>query len=238
MIVASLIVLLIGGLVYLTTTLTARSSQADRILFPVDVPPVTMLSALPIMPSVQDQFRLIMQPRTGIDTALFIAPVQRYQPGSLLRPEVQGQDVPLPFPTTQALVTNWDGTLPQGCAPAGLPAAGTLNQPFHALHAGLDIGVQAGTPVLATHSAYVVFAGWNEVGYGNLVILQNDAFITYYAHNSALSVQTGDAVRRGTVIAVSGNTGNSTGPHSHYEVRLFDVPVDPLTFAERGYATC
>ncbi|MBN2470683.1 MAG: peptidoglycan DD-metalloendopeptidase family protein [Anaerolineae bacterium] len=126
----------------------------------------------------------------------------------------------------------------EGCAPRGMPTGGVLTQYFHAWHSGVDYGIPVGTPVLATHSAQVIFAGWSTVGYGNLVILQNGSFITYYAHLSSFNVVEGQAVGAGSVLAWSGNTGNSTGPHIHYEVRINDVPVDPLTFESRGYPWC
>lgn len=126
----------------------------------------------------------------------------------------------------------------EGCAPRGLPTGGLLTQYFHAWHSGVDYGIPVGTPVLATHSGQVVFAGWSTIGYGNLVILQNGSFITYYAHLSSFNVIEGQSVGAGSVLAWSGNTGNSTGPHIHYEVRINDVPVDPLTFESRGYPWC
>lgn len=125
-----------------------------------------------------------------------------------------------------------------GCAPRGMPTGGLLTQVFHAWHSGVDYGIPVGTPVIATHSGQVVFAGWSTVGYGNLVILQNGAFITYYAHLSAFNVVEGQFVGAGSTVAWSGNTGNSTGPHIHYEVRVNDVPVDPLTFDNFGYPWC
>lgn len=125
-----------------------------------------------------------------------------------------------------------------GCAPRGMPTGGLLTQVFHAWHSGVDYGIPVGTPVIATHSGQVIFAGWSTVGYGNLVILQNGAFITYYAHLSSFNVVEGQAVGAGSTLAWSGNTGNSTGPHIHYEVRINDVPVDPLTFDSFGYPWC
>jgi len=119
-----------------------------------------------------------------------------------------------------------------------MPTGGTLTQRFHVYHSGVDFGVPQRTPVAATHSGRVIFAGWSTVGYGNLVIIQNGAFITYYAHLSAFNVQENQLVGAGSIIAYSGNTGNSTGPHIHYEVRINDVPVDPLTFERRGYPWC
>ena len=125
-----------------------------------------------------------------------------------------------------------------GCAPHGLPVSGLLTQRFHAWHSGIDLGVPVGTPVTATHSGQVIFASWSTVGYGNLVILQNGSFITYYAHLSAFNVVVDQFVGAGSIIAWTGNTGNSTGPHIHYETRVNNVPVDPLTFDNRGYRSC
>ncbi len=147
------------------------------------------------------------------------------------------------LPTQAPLVSPLGGPPPEpyggeGCAPRGMPTGGILTQRFHPWHSGVDFGVPVGTPVTATHSGTVIFAGWSTVGYGNLVIIQNGAFITYYAHLSAFNVMEGQRVGAGSVIAFSGNTGNSSGPHIHYEVRINDVPVDPLTFESRGYGWC
>ncbi|MGB1287464.1 MAG: M23 family metallopeptidase [Aggregatilineales bacterium] len=164
---------------------------------------------------------------------------------------------PLPYPTSPPLplpplpdsqlpdgALDTDGTprtLPyagDACAPAGRPVAGILTQRFHLYHGGIDLSSPLGTPVLATHSGTILFAGWSEFGYGYLVIIQNDIFITYYAHNTSFNVVEGQKVGKDSIIAWSGSTGNSTGPHVHYETRINDVPVDPLTFETRGYPAC
>lgn len=126
----------------------------------------------------------------------------------------------------------------EGCAPAGWPAAGTLTQYFHRWHYAIDLGMPLGTPLVATHSGTVIFAGWRADGYGNLIIIQNGRFTTYYAHLTDFNVVEGQQVGRKSIIGWSGSTGNSTGPHLHYEVRVDDVEVDPLTFEQRGYPTC
>jgi hypothetical protein len=155
---------------------------------------------------------------------------------------------PTPTPTlnpTQATFVepNAPETLPytpgdDECAPSGNPATGVLTQRFHRYHGGIDIGVPLGTPVLATHSGKITFAGWSDIGYGYLVVVENGAFATYYAHNTSFNVSAGQYVGKGSIIAWSGSTGNSSGPHIHYETRINNVPVDPLTFESRGYASC
>jgi len=124
------------------------------------------------------------------------------------------------------------------CAPDGNPVDGLLTQRFHAYHSGIDIGIPLNTAVLATHSGVVTYADWSDVGYGYLVIVQNGRFITYYAHNTSFNVTEGAQIGKGSIIAWSGSTGNSSGPHVHYETRIDDIPVDPLTFKSRGYETC
>lgn len=107
------------------------------------------------------------------------------------------------------------------------PVQGRLTQEFRAHHRGIDIAVPVGTPVRTTISGQVIYAGWNNQGYGNLVIVENGPWRTYYAHLSEIPVRVGQWVEAGEVIGLSGNTGNSTGPHLHYEVRRQGVPVHP-----------
>ena len=165
---------------------------------------------------------------------------------------------PLPYPTSEPLplpalpnqilptipAVNEDGTprvlayTGDTCAPEGRPVDGILTQRFHLYHGGIDLSAALGTPVIATHSGQVVFADWSDVGYGYLVVLQNGPFITYYAHNLSFNVSLNQFVGKGSILAWSGSTGNSSGPHVHYETRINDVPVDPLTFEARGYSSC
>jgi Peptidase family M23 len=126
----------------------------------------------------------------------------------------------------------------EGCAPRGLPVNGVLTQRFSRWHTGIDLGVPTGTPVLATQSGTVTFAGWSYIGYGYLVTIQSGHYITYYAHNSALKVEASQEVHPGDLLALSGRTGWATGPHVHYETRIDNVPVDPLTFDARQLNTC
>lgn len=99
-----------------------------------------------------------------------------------------------------------------------------------AFHEGIDVGVWYGTPVVATASGRVVFSGWKN-GYGRVVIVDHGyGYQTRYGHNSKLSVKVGEQVKRGTVIAYSGNSGKSTGPHLHYEIRVNGIPKNPRMF--------
>ena len=87
-------------------------------------------------------------------------------------------------------------------------------------HQGIDISCPTGTPIHAARGGTVIWAGWRG-GYGNLVAIDHGGGITTrYAHNSRLLVSTGDAVSQGDVIALAGSTGNSGGPHCHFEIRI------------------
>lgn len=97
-------------------------------------------------------------------------------------------------------------------------------------HAGMDFTAPVGTDVYATGNGKVEFVGWKQ-GYGNTVVVSHGFdYTTLYAHLSKPLVYVGQQVTRGDVIALVGNTGKSTGPHLHYEVRLKDKPVDPRNF--------
>jgi murein DD-endopeptidase MepM/ murein hydrolase activator NlpD len=111
--------------------------------------------------------------------------------------------------------------------PSGLPVTGRLSQQYHSGHNGLDIAVPLGTPIKTTMDGQVVHAGWNNQGYGNLVIVENGEYRTYYAHLSSIPVSVGETVKAGSTIGLSGSTGNSTGPHLHYEIRRNKVAIDP-----------
>lgn len=98
------------------------------------------------------------------------------------------------------------------------------------MHAGLDISANIGTRVIASASGVVSWAG-PQNAYGNLVAIDHgQGLSTRYAHLSKISLKVGDRVERGTLIGEVGNTGRSTGPHLHYEVRLNGIPQDPERF--------
>lgn len=97
-------------------------------------------------------------------------------------------------------------------------------------HKGVDIGTPMGTPILAAKSGTVTWASWNG-GYGNCVIISHGkGNSTLYGHLSGYNVKVGDTVTQGQVIAYSGNTGNSTGPHLHFGIMENDAWVDPLNY--------
>jgi murein DD-endopeptidase MepM/ murein hydrolase activator NlpD len=98
-------------------------------------------------------------------------------------------------------------------------------------HEGIDMAAPVGTSVFAAAAGDVIYAGDHVHGYGNMVVVKHGGdLVTVYAHNSLLLVHTGDRVSVGQEIARIGDTGRSTAPHLHFEVRRGEVPQDPMPF--------
>lgn len=116
-----------------------------------------------------------------------------------------------------------------------LPVVGDITSYFGprwgSWHDGIDIAAPTGTPVLAADSGMVVYRGWSG-NYGNLVQIDHGGgkMVTWYAHLSGFNVSLGQQVNKGDVIGYVGNTGYSTGPHLHFEIRVDGSPVNPLNY--------
>ncbi len=124
--------------------------------------------------------------------------------------------------------------------PLGWPVKGEITSPFgkrehpkygyESIHTGVDISVLSGTEVRATADGIVVFSGYQRDS-GNVVMIKHGyGFTTVYAHNKQNLVNVGQKVKRGDIIALSGNTGYTTGAHLHYEVWKNNSPVNPLPY--------
>ncbi|MDA8441376.1 MAG: M23 family metallopeptidase [Peptococcaceae bacterium] len=106
----------------------------------------------------------------------------------------------------------------------------TYGQRRNDFHTGIDIAADKGKPIAAAAAGTVVFTGWSN-GYGQAVkIVHGDGYETLYAHTSKILVSTGQQVGKGQIIADVGSTGNSTGPHLHFEVRLNGKAENPLYY--------
>ncbi len=103
-----------------------------------------------------------------------------------------------------------------------------------ALHAGMDFSAPVGMPIRASGTGVVITAGWNG-GYGRMVEIRHaGGYTSRYAHMSQILVKEGDKIERGTILGKSGNSGRSTGPHLHYEVRREGRAANPLRFLSTG----
>ncbi len=99
------------------------------------------------------------------------------------------------------------------------------------VHPGIDIGGQEGNPIYATDSGVVVFAGWSSYGYGYMIVIDHgNGWQSAYAHLSAVGVGCGQSVYQGGHIGALGNTGNSSGPHLHFELSINGAKVNPLDY--------
>ena len=132
--------------------------------------------------------------------------------------------------------TTWVQGTGQLAAPVNAPITSDFGWRIHPiygtsrLHAGTDFGVDEGTPVHAADGGVIVEAGWIS-GYGYTVIIDHgNGMSTLYAHNSDVAVSPGQTVSKGQVVSYSGNTGGSTGPHLHFEVRINGEPTDPMGY--------
>lgn len=99
---------------------------------------------------------------------------------------------------------------------------------FVSWHLGIDIAANTGDPVWAADSGTVVYAGWNDSGYGNMVLIDhNNGYVTAYGHLSAIYVTCGSSIYQGQALGAAGSTGNTTGPHIHFEVRQNGGFINP-----------
>ena len=100
---------------------------------------------------------------------------------------------------------------------------------YAAWHPGIDIAAKLGDPIYAADNGVVIYAGWNNWGYGNLVVIDHgNGWQTWYAHNSEIYVSCGQNVYQGSVISAAGSTGRSTGPHLHFETRFQGTLPNPF----------
>jgi murein DD-endopeptidase MepM/ murein hydrolase activator NlpD len=108
---------------------------------------------------------------------------------------------------------------------------GLITTNFSAAHPAIDIATANGTPIVAAQSGLVYYASWSPYGYGNFVQIEHgDGRQTHYAHLRAFNVKPGDFVQQGQLIGWEGSTGNSTGPHLHFELVIQGRYVDPLLY--------
>ena len=121
------------------------------------------------------------------------------------------------------------------------PVSGPITDPFgmrtnpvtgqYAMHTGIDIGAAMGSTITAPASGKVLIAGWNDGGYGNMIVIDHGGGMsTLYGHCSQIFVSAGQSVTKGQAIGAIGSTGRSTGPHLHFEVLIAGHPTDPMSY--------
>lgn len=152
------------------------------------------------------------------------------QPANSLPQDVLGTGGPRRSPSTSPVPASW----PYGSGRFLWPAYGILSQSYRLDHRALDIAAPTGSPITASDRGVVLRAGWNNQGYGNFVIVDHNIdYITLYAHLDTILVTEGEVVAQGQVLGTVGSTGNSTGPHLHFEIRDFGRLSNPLELLAR-----
>ncbi len=121
--------------------------------------------------------------------------------------------------------TAWVNPLPNG----------TFVRGYYAGHSGIDIAAATGTPIYAANGGPILYSGWNNWGYGRTVVIGHGPWSTLYGHMSSIAVRCGQSVYAGQVIGYVGSTGNSSGPHLHFEIRYRNEPQNPSSTAGIGW---
>ena len=170
------------------------------------------------------------------DTYIQISTVDIIKENSIKQIETITREILPTFDTVEK--ESIHNELTEAFLPVGLPNEGIITSEFgyridptsgkEHIHDGTDISLKNGTPIPVTANGVVTVAKFSD-SYGYMVEIQHiNGYSTVYAHNSELTVDVGDYVLKGNIIALSGNTGYSTGPHLHYEVRLNGEAIAPI----------
>jgi murein DD-endopeptidase MepM/ murein hydrolase activator NlpD len=178
--------------------------------------------------SIAKKYKVGVEAITGVSFNNLQPPDYHIEPG--MRLIVAGGEKPY----VPKVVTSYTGAVPQGARGTGRfqwPTLGTLTQVYWWGHRALDIAAATGTPVYAADGGFVSFAGWTDVGYGRLIVIDHaNGYATYYGHLNSFNVIAGQSVVRGQLIGTVGSTGNSSGPHVHFEIRYNYSLLNPRLY--------
>ena len=156
----------------------------------------------------------------------------------LIVPNGTGPEPPKPASPPDEAPLEYGG--PSANAPHGFgrfiwPITGMITQGFWRYHRAIDIGSYIGNPIKAADAGYVAIAGWSNEGYGYYVVLDHrNGYQTLYAHMSRILVAAGQSVSQGETIGLVGSTGNSTGPHLHFEIHFDGIQENPFNYLPIG----
>jgi murein DD-endopeptidase MepM/ murein hydrolase activator NlpD len=177
---------------------------------------------------IAKKYKATIESITGVSFNTLQPPDYKIEPGMKLI--VAGGEKPY----VPKVVTAYTGSVPQGARGTGRfqwPVLGTITQGYWWGHRALDLGAATGSRVYAADGGFVSFAGWTDIGYGNLVVVDHaNGYATYYAHLSGFRVYAGQGVQRGQLIGLVGSTGNSSGPHLHFEIRYNHSLLNPRLY--------
>lgn len=183
------------------------------------IPPRRVTANAQLMGDAQDSLPLLLSQAPNADPSTALAVATTLGQSGLPAVGGAGYTAMAPVPA------DW----PYGTGLFAWPLYGWMTQGFKTDHRAIDIAAPVGTVVTAADRGVVIRAGWNSQGYGQFVIVDHNIdYITLYAHLNEVLVSEGDVVAQGQPIGRVGSSGNSTGPHLHFEVRDFGQRVDPV----------
>lgn len=188
------------------------------------IPPRRVAADGALVKSAQASLPLLLSQAANADPQTALAVASTLTQSGLPAVGGPGYAAPAPVPA------DW----PYGTGLFAWPLYGWLTQGFKPDHRAIDIAAPVGTVVTAADRGVVIRAGWNSQGYGQFVVVDHNIdYITLYAHLNEVLVSEGDVVAQGQAIGRVGSSGNSTGPHLHFEVRDFGQRVDPIALLMR-----
>jgi murein DD-endopeptidase MepM/ murein hydrolase activator NlpD len=201
---------------------------------PVAAPQPATTRVANVAPQAQTPAPALVKPQTQPAPAqqAVAAPPAQQQPAPTAQPVPQQAAAPAAPVAQQPAqqVANTGEPKMSGAEKFRWPASGKVIVDFSASKGtGINIELPEGAAVRAVENGTVIYVGSGVEGYGNLVLIRHDnGFVSAYAHNGEISVKRGDKVKRGQVIAKSGQSGNVTSPQLHFELRKGSTPVDPI----------
>ncbi len=165
-------------------------------------------------------------------TAVFTLVMLTAPGGNLFtQADAEQEDVLVVFaPDAEEITPSYEGT-----GVFMMPTEGRFSSPYGRrwgrFHHGIDLSASVGTPVYAADNGIVTVSNYNKNGYGNLIEIDHqNGMVTRYAHLNSRAVSEGDGVLKGDLLGTVGNTGRSTGPHLHFEVRIEGKSKDPMAY--------
>lgn len=211
----------------------ARADDALVVSQELESELATVLSDLQGQQAVQAELKAEMEARVASwRTELANAQADEDRLSDFIRAEEIKAAAPAPAPVPSAGTPSSQGFQ----WPISAPITSNFGYRVHPiygtrrLHAGIDFGAASGSAIVAANGGTVISAGWQS-GYGNTVVVSHgNGLTTLYAHQSSIAVSRGQSVGRGEVIGYVGSTGNSTGPHLHFEIRSNGTPVNPRPY--------
>lgn len=223
---------LLGGNPALSEESSLLQTGAELIILPVDGLLHTVVPG-DTLEAISNRYGIPIETITAYEPNQLEFPYRLYPETQILVPGAVRDVFVWTPPTLESIRASFGGTpLIVGTGTFVFPVSSrNFTQYYWYGHRGIDVALPEGSAVFASDTGTVTFAGWNIYGFGNLIVVNHgNGYETLYAHLSGINVVPGQIVNQGNVIGATGNTGNSSGPHIHFEIRLNGNQDDPCWF--------